>query len=215
VPVAARGLPFSIHQVAEYLIGLGLIAQAVQGSKSLLPIVFGAAVLLSAALTDGPLAGWKTVSRPAHKVVDIVLATVALLLAVLPWSGADASGRAVLLIAAALLGMLILRTSYVPKPVRAPRNRGDLAEDVGRSAGRMVGKGLKAYRDGRRREENRRADEPVQTRREENRRADEPVQARREENRRADEPVQARRETGSAEAAGSAEPPGASGPPAP
>ena len=149
MPVAARGLPFSIHQVAEYLIGLGLIAQAVQGSKSLLPIVFGAAVLLSAALTDGPLAGWKTVSRPAHKVVDIVLAIVALLLAVLPWSGADASGRAVLLIAAALLGMLILRTSYAPKPVRAPRNRGDLAEDVGRSAGRMVGKGLKAYRDGR------------------------------------------------------------------
>ncbi len=146
MPVAARGLPFSIHQVAEYLIGLGLIAQAVQGSKSLLPIVFGAAVLLSAALTDGPLAGWKTVSRPAHKVVDIVLAIVALLLAVLPWSGADASGRAVLLIAAALLGMLILRTSYAPKPVRAPRNRGDLAEDVGRSAGRMVGKGLKAYR---------------------------------------------------------------------
>ena len=88
-------------------------------------------------------------SRPAHKVVDIVLAIVALLLAVLPWSGADASGRAVLLIAAALLGMLILRTSYAPKPVRAPRNRGDLAEDVGRSAGRMVGKGLKAYRDGR------------------------------------------------------------------
>jgi hypothetical protein len=82
-------------------------------------------------------------------VVDIVLAIVALLLAVLPWSGADASGRAVLLIAAALLGMLIVRTSYAPKPVRAPRNRGDLAEDVGRSAGRMVGKGLKAYRDGR------------------------------------------------------------------
>jgi len=153
VPVAARGLPFSIHQVAEYLIGLGLIAQAAQGSKSPLPIVFGAAVLLSAALTDGPLAGWKVVSRPAHKVVDIVLAIIALLLAVLPWSGADPSGRAVLLVAAALLGMLILRTSYAPKPVRALRPRGDLAEDVGRSAGRIVGRGLKAYRDGRRGEE--------------------------------------------------------------
>lgn len=153
MPVAARGLPFSIHQVAEYLIGLGLIAQAAQGSKSLLPIALGAAVLLSAALTDGPLAGWKTVSRPVHKVVDIVLAVVALLLAVLPWSGADASGRAVLLITAALLGILILRTNYAPKPVRAPRNRGDLAEDVGRSAGRMVGRGLKAYRDTRRPEE--------------------------------------------------------------
>ena len=187
MPVAARGLPFSIHQVAEYLIGLGLIAQAVQGSKSLLPIVFGAAVLLSAALTDGPLAGWKTVSRPAHKVVDIVLAIVAVLLAVLPWSGADASARAVLLIAAALLGMLILRTSYAPKSVRAPRNRGDLAEDVGRSAGRMVGKGLKAYRDGRGREEDRRADEAVATGRPDD----------------------------AAKPAGPSEPPGASGPTAP
>ena len=164
VPVAARGLPFSIHQMAEYLIGLGLIAQVVQGSKSLLPIVFGAAVLLSAALTDGPLAGWKTVSRPAHTVVDIVLATIALLLAVLPWSGADASGSAVLLIAAALLGMLILRTSYAPKPVRAPRPRGDLAEDVGRSAGRIVGRGLKAYRDGRPGEESPTAGEPARPR---------------------------------------------------
>ena len=77
-------------------------------------------------------------------MVDIVLAVVALLLAVLPWSGADASGRAVLFITAALLGLLILRTSYAPKPVRAPRSRGDMAEDVGRSAGRLVGKGVKA-----------------------------------------------------------------------
>ena len=124
VPVAARGLPFSIHQVAEYLIGLGLIAQAVQGSKSLLPIVFGAAVLLSAALTDGPLAGWKTVSRPAHKVVDIVLASSPSLLAVLPWSGADASGRAVLLIAAALLGMLIRARATCPSPCGRPGTGG-------------------------------------------------------------------------------------------
>ena len=59
---------------------------------------------------------------------------------------------------AALLGMLILRTNYAPRPVRAPRNRGDRAEDVGRSAGRMVGKGLKAYRDGRGREEDQSGD---------------------------------------------------------
>ena len=91
-------------------------------------------------------------------------------------------------------GCSSLRTSYAPRPVRAPRNRGDLAEDVGRSAGRMVGKGLKAYRDGRGREENQRADEPVKTRREENQRADEPVKTRREENQRADEPVKTRRE---------------------
>jgi hypothetical protein len=144
-----RGLPFSIHQLVEYLIGLGLIASAVQGSTSPVPILFGAAVLISAAVTDGPLAGWKGVSRPVHRVVDIVLAVVALVLAVLPWSGADLGGRAALLIAAALLGFLILRTSYAPKPVRAPRDRGALAEDLGRSAGRVVGRSLRAYREGR------------------------------------------------------------------
>ena len=59
VPLAVRGLPFSIHQLVEYLIGLGLIASAVQGSTSPVPLLFGAAVLVSAAVTDGPLAGWK------------------------------------------------------------------------------------------------------------------------------------------------------------
>jgi hypothetical protein len=145
-----RRLPFPIHQVAEYLIGLGLIAQGVQGSSALRVVALGAAILLSAAVTDGPLAGWKAVSRPTHRVVDIVLAVAALVLAVVPGSGADAAARVVLVVAALLLGLLILRTSYAPPVPRAPRSRGDLAEDVGRSAGRLVGRTLRSYRDGRR-----------------------------------------------------------------
>ncbi len=140
-------MPFSIHQVAEYALGLGLIAQAVQGPSATVPVLFGAAIVLSAALTDGPLAGWKVVSRPAHRVVDIVMACAALGLALIPWTGLDVATRAVLFITAALLGLLILRSSYAPKPVRAPRSRGDIAEDVGRSAGRLAGKGVRAYRD--------------------------------------------------------------------
>jgi len=142
-----RRLPFGIHQVAEYAIGLGLIAQAAQGPKAVLPVAFGGVVVLSTALADGPAAGWKAVSRPVHRTVDIVLALAALLLAVLPWSRADLSSRATLFLAAALLGVLIACTNYAPKPVRPPRARGDVAEDIGRSAGRMVGKGLKAYRE--------------------------------------------------------------------
>ena len=142
-----RGLPFSIHQVAEYAIGLGLIAQAAEGPSATLPVIVGAAILLSAALTDGPLAGWKAVSRPSHRIVDIVLAVSALLLAVLPWSHAAVTSRVVLGVAAALLGILILKTSYAPRVVRPPRSRGDVAEDIGRSAGRLVSKSVKAYRD--------------------------------------------------------------------
>jgi hypothetical protein len=140
-------MPFSIHQVAEYVLGLGLIAQAVQGSQAIAPVLLGAAILASAAVTDGPVAGWKAVSRPVHRVVDIVLAVVALALAVLPWSAADLTSRAVLVVTAALLGLLILRTDYAPKTVREPRSRGDVAEDFGRSAGRLVGRRVKAYRD--------------------------------------------------------------------
>jgi cytochrome bd-type quinol oxidase subunit 2 len=142
-----RRLPFSIHQVAEYAIGLGLIAQAAQGGSAVLPVVVGAAVLVSAALTDGPLAGWKAVSRPHHRIVDIVLAVIALVLAVLPWSSTAVSTRVVLAAASALLGILIVRTSYAPPVVRPARSRGDAAEDIGRSAGRALGKTVKAYRD--------------------------------------------------------------------
>jgi hypothetical protein len=144
---AVRGIPFSIHQIAEYVLGLGLIAQAVQGGQAIAPVLLGAAILVSAAVTDGPVAGWKAVSRPAHRVVDIVLALTALALAVLPWTNADLTSRAVLVVTAALLGLLILRSDYAPKPVREPRSRGDVAEDIGRSAGRMVGRSMKAYRD--------------------------------------------------------------------
>ena len=144
---AARAIPFSIHQIAEYAIGLGLIAQAAQGESALLPVVVGAVIVLSAALTDGPLAGWKAVSRPHHRIVDIVLAVVALALAVLPWSNASVTSRIVLAVTAMLLGILLLKTSYAPRVVRPPRSRGDMAEDLGRSAGRMVGKSVKAYRD--------------------------------------------------------------------
>jgi hypothetical protein len=79
--------------------------------------------------------------------VDIVVACAALGLAVIPWTGLDVATRAVLLITAALLGLLILRSIYAPKPVRAPRSRGDIAEDLGRSAGRLASRGVKAYRD--------------------------------------------------------------------
>ncbi len=140
-------MSFSIHQIAEYVLGLGLIAQAVQGSQAIAPVLLGAAILVSAAVTDGPAAGWKVVSRPVHRVVDIVLAVTALVLAVLPWTDADLTSRAVLVVTAALLGLLILRSDYSPKVVREPRSRGDVAEDIGRSAGRVVGRSVKAYRD--------------------------------------------------------------------
>jgi hypothetical protein len=142
-----RGIPFSIHQLAEYALGLGLIAQAVQGGQAIAPVLLGAAILLSAAVTDGPVAGWKAVSRPVHRVVDIVLAAVALLFSVLPWTDIDATSRVVLFVTAALLALLILRSDYAPKAVREPRSRGDVAEDLGRSAGRLVGRSMKAYRD--------------------------------------------------------------------
>ena len=141
-------MPFSIHQVAEYALGLGLIAQAVQGPSATVPVLLGAAILLSAALTDGPLAGWKAVSRPAHRVVDIVLAITAL------GPGRPAvdrarrrdSRRAAHHAAAA-------RAAHPPHQLRRQGRRGphaaagDVAEDLGRSAGRLASKGVKAYRD--------------------------------------------------------------------
>ena len=138
-------LPFWINQLGEYALGLGLISQAIQGPSATVPVLMGATILVSAAVADGPLAGWRAVSRPTHRIVDIVLAVVALGLAVLPWSGADVAGRAVLVLVAGLLGLLILRTNYAAPVARAPRSRGEVAEDMGRSAGRLVGRGVKAY----------------------------------------------------------------------
>ena len=136
-------MSFSIHQVAEYVLGLGLIAQAVQGSRGhRCRSLLGAAILVSAAVTDGPLAGWKVVSPPGpprgrHRAGRRRAGR---------WRccrgpSSDLTSRAVLVVTAALLGAAHPAQRATPPSPCARRGAGVTWPRMsGRSAGRVVGR---------------------------------------------------------------------------
>jgi hypothetical protein len=137
-------LAFWAHQLVEYLFALMLLAQAAR-TGSVLAMAAAASALALAATADGPLAAFKWVPRRVHRVLDLVVAGALVVAAVLAVAigGQPVGGVVVTALTAAMLLVLAVRTDWSP-----PRPRRKLAvpqssEDLGRAAGRMVGKGIR------------------------------------------------------------------------
>ena len=162
--------PFWLHQSAEYLIGLVLVAMGLQAIEPAVPTIAGGIVLLNAALVDGPLGAFRLFSRRAHRVVDVVVIAALGLAAVLPFLDLDATSRVLLGGAAAVLGVVWWNSAFEarrPRRSRAPRGPADApaagspagppvgssakptdrSEAIGRGAGRLAGGIAKAVRD--------------------------------------------------------------------
>ena len=146
--------PFWLHQAAEYLVGLVLVAMGLQTLEPTVPVLAGALVLLNAALVDGPLGAWRVFDRRTHRIVDLVVIGVLLLGAVIPVLGVDATGRATLAVGAVVLAVVWWNSAFETRatgrgvaaaPVAEPKaNR---SETIGRGAGRVAGNVAKAIRD--------------------------------------------------------------------
>jgi hypothetical protein len=138
---------FWLHQVAEYVVGLALVATGLQSPEPLVPALTGGLVLINVSIVDGPLSAFHVVSRQMHRIMDWVVIGVIGLLAVLPV--ADAATRVVMVPLAFVLAVVARQTEYRTRAARAPATVGDRSEDVGRAAGRLVGRGVRlARRDG-------------------------------------------------------------------
>ena len=134
--------PFWIHQLAEYLIGVALIAQGLQEKDPVVPAVAGLLVLLNAAIARGPLGAFKWVGRRLHRWLDLVVMIVILVAAVQPWTTVPPGGRLIMLVILVPLGFLWFYTDWAERPGRQARRleRADVkGENVGRSAGRLAG----------------------------------------------------------------------------
>lgn len=137
-------LPYWMHQLVEYLLGILLLSQSARLDSPLWPAAAGVAVVLAAALGDAPLSAFRTVPRSVHRIVDVALgaAVVALGLTL-----ADGAGRPMMIAVGVLLLALAWRTDFRPKAVKAPlRERLPDSHTVGRLAGRGVGKAVVAGR---------------------------------------------------------------------
>lgn len=153
--------PFWLHQSAEYLIGLVIIAMGLQSIEPAVPTVAGGVVLLNAALVDGPLGAFRLFSRRAHRVVDVVVIAGLLLLAVLPFVDVDSSTRVILFGGGVVLAVVWWNSAFEPRRPRRSRRPGgdagppvgstakptDRSEAIGRGAGRLAGGIAKAVRD--------------------------------------------------------------------
>jgi hypothetical protein len=143
--------PFWLHQAAEYLLGVILIAQGLQGTTPAVPALAGGLVVLNAAIVEGPLGAFRAVNRRQHRVLDVILITTLLVVAVLPMLNIDASSRVLIFGVAVLLGVLWWTTSFVAKaPTPATRST-----DVAGWAGRMTGRAAKTARDAKAARDNR------------------------------------------------------------
>lgn len=137
-------MPFWVHQGVEYLVGLLLVVSGLQAVRPLGPVLAGTAVLALAATAHGPLGAFKWVPRRVHRLLDLVVAAGLVVLALLlPSDQVDAFGRVLLVIAAMVLVMLVVRTSSTARAKEQAEAPGrSRADDMGRAAGRAVGKGI-------------------------------------------------------------------------
>jgi hypothetical protein len=150
--------PFWLHQAAEYVVGLALIAQGLQAAEPWLPGAAGAVIVVNAAIARGPLGAFAFVGRRLHRLFDVIIIVGLLGAAILP--GVELAMRLVLGGFAVVLGFVARYTRYDHRAAgsagASPGRRrtdasdgetsGDRAEDFGRRAGRLAGEGVKAWR---------------------------------------------------------------------
>jgi hypothetical protein len=141
--------PFWVHQLAEYLIGIALVAQGMQDPEPLVPALAGALVMVNASIVRGPLGAFRLVGRGVHRWLDMIVMVAVLAGALQPWTAVEFSGRLVMLVMLVPLGFLWFYTDWAERAERRQRRAeraGPTGEQLGRSAGRMAGNAFRAIK---------------------------------------------------------------------
>jgi hypothetical protein len=154
VPLVKR--PFWIHQFAEYILGLILVAQGLQSPAPLGPSLAGGLVVLNAAIVRGaPLSAFRLVSRTVHRVLDLVVLAFIVVLIVQPWMEVIAGDRLIMAGIVVMMSFVWLNSNFTEKRSKQPAQPTQPARtaqpaqpagggDIGRKAGRLVGNGINA-----------------------------------------------------------------------
>jgi hypothetical protein len=148
--------PFWMHQVIEYLVGIGLISAAVQMPNPTAPALLGLLIILNAAMAKGAAGAFRLAGPRTHRVLDLVVIGIAVALAVQPWISIDSTGRLMIGAIAFILWFVWFHTDFTDRSTYAERRAERAAEKaargpidshaVGRQAGRMVGGAINSAR---------------------------------------------------------------------
>jgi hypothetical protein len=147
--------PFWAHQGAEYLVGIAFVAQGLQSSTPMLPTLLGGLVVLNTASAKGPLAAFQVFGRRTHRVLDAAVILAVVFGSVQPFVSIESGTRLIMGLLAFALAFIWLLSDFTEK-VNKPRAKdrvappaaadNSIAATVGRTAGRLVGGGVNAYR---------------------------------------------------------------------
>jgi hypothetical protein len=140
--------PFWMHQLVEYILGVAMVASGAQSPTPAVPAVLGGLILLNAALTKGALGAFRAYGRKVHRVLDPIVILVCVAGALQPWVSVESSTRAVIIAIAVVHLVVFLGSSFHERPPRSQRvkSSGDRSTELGKSAGRVVGSGVKTAR---------------------------------------------------------------------
>jgi hypothetical protein len=149
MPAARSWRPFWLHQGAEYIVALVLIASGLQSTDPLWPALAGGLVLANTAFSGPPLGAFKLCGRSLHRRLDVVVIAALVVCAALPFLSIDTASRLTMLLVAAVLGVVWWGTNFATaaerRRVMTPSGRLDV-ETLGRSAGRLFAKANDAIR---------------------------------------------------------------------
>jgi hypothetical protein len=170
VPGAVKR-PFWIHQLVEYILGLALVSLGLQSPEPEVPAAMGLLVVVNAAIVRrAPLSAFRLVTKAQHRLLDIGVIAALAIAAIQPWMPVLAADRLTIGGVAVILGVVWMRSSFVDRRARpasaaasapvAPASSaattpgatgsssaaGDRSTEIGRTAGRAVGQGLRRAR---------------------------------------------------------------------
>lgn len=111
--MTSQGRGFWLHQLVEYAIAILLLVMSAQIGKPLVPILFGIALLLNAALADGAMSAFNLLSRGMHRLIDWAIIVGSLISAVIFDVGA--SGRLALVAVGFVLAVISLGTNFAKR----------------------------------------------------------------------------------------------------
>lgn len=129
--MAQQGRGFWLHQLVEYGIAAGLIMLSAQTSTPAPPAIVGAAMLLNAACTPGPLGAFRWFSRRAHRNLDWAIIVAAIVAAFVV--EADQRARFAMVSVALVHAIVTLGTNFAG---RAPKSGPSLARRLGEASRR-------------------------------------------------------------------------------
>ena len=162
-----------MHQAAEYLIGGAFVASGLQSPKPIVPTLMGGLIMINTACSKGPLSAFGVFGKRMHRLLDAALVVLTIVAAVQPVIEIDNGTRGIMALLAVCMGVIWMQSDFserAKKPRRGqtaetraagavggasatssasrsvPQPDGSTADTIGRTAGRLAGKGVNVYR---------------------------------------------------------------------